>query len=42
MKINAVGDDKVIVEGLENYNKPQLINNLSYKIKDGVRVHLWE
>lgn len=42
VKIRAVGDDQVIIEGLESYKKTQLINNLSYKIKDGVRVCLWE
>lgn len=38
----VVGDNQVCVRGLETFEKPRVITNLSYKIKDGVKVHLWE
>ncbi|WP_427339543.1 efflux RND transporter periplasmic adaptor subunit [Caloranaerobacter sp. DY30410] len=38
----VVGDSQVCVRGLETLEKPMVITNLSYKIKDGVKVHLWE
>ncbi|QIB26314.1 efflux RND transporter periplasmic adaptor subunit [Caloranaerobacter azorensis] len=38
----VVGDNQVCVRGLETLEKPRVITNLSYKIKDGVKVHLWD
>ncbi|MGB7606245.1 MAG: efflux RND transporter periplasmic adaptor subunit [Lutisporaceae bacterium] len=42
VKILAVGDNDVIVSGLENIEEPKVIVNLSYKINDGVKVFLWQ
>lgn len=42
VKILAVGDSKVIVSGLEAFDNPRVITNLSYKINDGAKVFLWE
>lgn len=42
VKIIEVGDEMVAISGLESYKQPKVINNLSYKIKDGVKVFLWE
>lgn len=42
VKILDVGDEKVAVYGLEGYKKPNVIKNLSYKIRDGEKVFLWE
>ncbi|WP_425447045.1 hypothetical protein [Dethiothermospora halolimnae] len=41
VEIIAVGNDKVILEGLSGYDDPKIITNLSYKITDGVKVFLW-
>lgn len=40
--ITAVGDSKVSVENLGGIEDPMVITNLSYKIRDGVRVFLWQ
>ena len=42
VKILAAGDDEVIVSGMENLEEPEVIINLSYKIKDGAKVFLWQ
>lgn len=42
VEILAEGDNEVIVSGLEHYEKPSVILNLSYKIRDGVKVFLWQ
>ncbi|MGE5631424.1 MAG: efflux RND transporter periplasmic adaptor subunit [Caulobacteraceae bacterium] len=40
VKIIAIGDKEVIVSGLESYNDPKVIVNLTYKVKNGVKVFL--
>jgi hypothetical protein len=40
--MTGVGDNSVSVEGLKMYDNPKVITNLSYKIRDGVKVCLWE
>lgn len=42
VKILAAGDEEVIVSGMENLEEPEVIINLSYKIKDGAKVFLWQ
>lgn len=42
VKLLAVGDNDVIVSGLETIEDPQVIVNLSYKISDGKKVFLWQ
>ncbi|MDF2521403.1 MAG: hypothetical protein K0R84_2031, partial [Clostridia bacterium] len=42
VEVLAEGDNEVIVSGLEYYEKPSVILNLSYKIRDGVKVFLWQ
>lgn len=41
VKLLAIGDNDVVVSELEKYEKPEVILNLSYKIRDGVKVFLW-
>ncbi|SCX90850.1 HlyD family secretion protein [Alkaliphilus peptidifermentans] len=36
--IDEVGDQRVSIIGLEGYENPRVITNLSYKIRDGVKV----
>ena len=40
--ITAVGDNRVSVESLGGVKDPMVITNLSYKIRDGARVFLWQ
>ncbi|SCG83950.1 hypothetical protein DW1_2386 [Proteiniborus sp. DW1] len=40
--LTGVGDNNVSITGLEGFTKPKVITNLSYKIKDGVKVFLWK
>ncbi|HYF81424.1 MAG TPA: efflux RND transporter periplasmic adaptor subunit [Clostridia bacterium] len=42
VKILAVGDEEVIVSGLESYENPKVVTNPSYKLNDGTKVFLWE
>lgn len=42
VKLLAIGDDDVIVSGLEGFEDPKVIINLSYKISDGAKVFLWQ
>lgn len=37
-----IGDDRVSVYGMDLTNKSKVITNLSYKIKDGVKVFPWK
>ncbi|SKC87650.1 HlyD family secretion protein [Maledivibacter halophilus] len=37
-----VGDKRVAVSGLEGFKEPKVIKNLSFRIKDGERVALWD
>ncbi len=40
--LTGVGDNNVSIIGYESFTKPRVIINLSYKIKDGVKVFLWK
>lgn len=40
--LTGVGDNNVSIMGLEGFTKPKVITNLSYKIRDGVKVFLWK
>lgn len=40
--LTGVGDNNVSITGHEGFTKPRVITNLSYKIKDGVKVFLWK
>lgn len=40
--LTGVGDNSVSITGHEGFTKPRVITNLSYKIKDGVKVFLWK
>jgi hypothetical protein len=42
VKILAAGDEEVIVSGIENLEDPEVIINLSYKIRNGTKVFLWQ
>jgi hypothetical protein len=42
VKILAAGDEEVIVSGIENFEEPEVILNLSYKIRNGTKVFLWQ
>ncbi|WP_066499110.1 hypothetical protein [Abyssisolibacter fermentans] len=40
--MTGIGDNSVSVEGLSMFENPRVITNLSYKIRDGVKVQIWK
>ncbi|RKD31953.1 efflux RND transporter periplasmic adaptor subunit [Thermohalobacter berrensis] len=40
--IKDVGDDVVSIDGIDMYDNPKIVINPSFKIRDGVKVRIWE